>query len=277
MKADRESMPDLLLEQYALGELSAAESSRVAAALDSDPSLRARLDELSSSDDSIIAAYPPAEIASSIKRRMLSQADAPRGGGRGLGPRFSRSLALSAAAAAVLLVGLFSARSLFRAPDAADFERAKGGAPGLLIYRKAASGPALLASGDSAAAGDVLQIRYGAGSSRFGAIVSIDGRGSLTWHLPPSGSSSMSSMPQSRSSPRIEAGGALLGTAYELDDAPAFERFFMLSSEDEFDLAKVAASFRVLQMSGKAEKGSPSLPSNIEWRSFILYKTGGTQ
>jgi hypothetical protein len=273
MKADATSLPDLLLEQYALGELPAAEASRVDAALASDPDLRSRLEALRASDAAILEAFPPAEIASSIRRRMLTSSELS--GGPRRGPRFHQALAFSAAAVVLIAVGFVASRSLFWSPSPDELTRPKGGAPGLLVYKKADSGPVQLADGDLVAQGDLLQIRYAASGARFGAIVSIDGRGSITWHLPPSGSSSMPSMPKGKTSPRLEEGGTVLGSAYELDDAPSYERFFIVSSDAEFELAKVTASLRVLYLSGKADSAQLNLPSNLAWRSFILRKSGG--
>ena len=71
MKADEERLPDLVLEQYALGELPASERSSVDARLASDSSLRRRLEELRRSNEDILSQSPSAEIAAAIRRRML--------------------------------------------------------------------------------------------------------------------------------------------------------------------------------------------------------------
>ena len=59
MTTERREVPDLLLEQYALGELSRAESAAVDAALQSDDSLRGRLARLRASDQAILREAPP--------------------------------------------------------------------------------------------------------------------------------------------------------------------------------------------------------------------------
>ncbi len=75
MSATRSFVPDLLLEQYALGELKESERAMIGARLASDPSLRSRLAELKASDEAILAEAKPAEIAAAIRRRLLSPAD----------------------------------------------------------------------------------------------------------------------------------------------------------------------------------------------------------
>ena len=178
------------------------------------------------------------------------------------------------AAAALVLVGFVAARAFLWIPDRDDMLRAKGGAPGLIVYKKAVGDPLPLVNGDFVKKGDILQLRYSGGNGGYGTIVSIDGRGSITWHLPSSATSAVSSMPSSKTAPRLEKSGAFLGSAYELDDAPSFERFFMISSPEDFDLAEVVAALRVLQLSGRAASVPLSLPSSLSWRSFTLYKNG---
>jgi hypothetical protein len=278
MKAEGERVPDLLLEQYALGELSIAERARVAALLAADRGLRGRLGELRRSNEEILAQYEPAEIAAAVRRRMLVGEASPIGGGalRGAKPRRFRlgpSLAFPAAAAVLVLAGAVMARG-FLSPSQGDVIVSKGGAPGLFVYERAASGPALLADGASAAAGDVLQIKYAAGSARYGAIASLDGRGGVTWHLPAGYDGSAGSPVLA---PSIDEKGGALGTAYELDDAPSFERFFIVSSRDDFDLSLVSSALRDLSLSGVPDTGALRLPAGLECKTLLLRKTGGVR
>ena len=263
MKAEVARLPELLLEQYVLGELSAAERVKVEADLEASPDLRARLEEIRRSDEAILAEAPSAEIAASIRRRALAESQGKRKS-RVLRP--STLIALPAAAAALLLVGfLFARDAVF--PSSGDLTRAKGGAPGLSLYRKAASGPEPLRDGSTAAAGDIVQIRYAAGNARYGAIFSLDGRGTITFHLPPLFSGAGGKAPE------IDARGSDLPAAYELDDAPAFERFFFVSSREAFDLSVVLQAARELEIGGsRADIGSLVLPPGIEARSVILRK-----
>jgi hypothetical protein len=88
------------------------------------------------------------------------------------------------AAAALVLVGFVAARAFLWIPDRDDMLRAKGGAPGLIVYKKAVGDPLPLVNGDFVKKGDILQLRYSGGNGGYGTIVSIDGRGSITWRLP---------------------------------------------------------------------------------------------
>jgi hypothetical protein len=278
MMTDGDRLPDLLLEQYALGELKGAEKTRFESRLGADPDLRGRLEALSRSDGEILAELPPAEIAASIRRRMLS-AGGPEGTRKPGKGRFlpTRAVAFPAAAAILIVAGAVAARGLFP-PSRGEIVLAKGGAPGLVVYKKSASGPTPLADGALASAGDLLQIKYASGNARYGAIASLDGRGGVTWHLPseyaPAGSGGRADKKAGALAPRIEMEGAALGSAYELDDAPAFERFFILSSNEDFELSLVSRALGELARSGDPEKGRPDFPAGIECKSFLLRKTG---
>jgi hypothetical protein len=266
MSAEGARVPELMLEQYALGELSEAERLAVAAALGSDASLRVRLAELEASDETILSEAPPAEIAAAIRRRMLSS----RRGGSGAFKPVS-ALLFPAAAVLLVLVGSIMSKGILL-PSAGDLTRPKGGVPGISVYKKAASGAEELGDGASVAVGDVLQIRYAAGCSGYGAIFSLDGRGTLTRHLPSLGAVS------GTRAPRLAEEGAVLASAYELDDAPGFERFFIVTSSGAFDLAVVADALRDLAAAGPgADTRAPRLPGGLEWKSLLLRKTGGRQ
>lgn len=266
MSAIGARVPDLILEQYALGELSAEQKAELDSALASDASLRLRLAELRASDEAILEAAPPAKMAAAVRRRMLAAAPSPRAKDR-VAFRPASFLLFPAAAAVLVLVGAAMALGLLF-PGAGDATRPKGGATGLSIYKKDGSGTRELRDGQAAKAGEVLQLRYGAGGVAYGAIFSLDGRGTLTRHLPADGA-------RDALSPRLEAGGASLPAAYELDDAPLFERFFLLSSNRAFDLAAAAAALRDLAAAADPAKAAPFLPAGVEWRSLILMKEGG--
>jgi hypothetical protein len=262
MRAEEDRVPDLLLEQYALGELPSAEKARIDSRLEADGELRARLAELRASDASILAEFPPAEIASAIRRRMRSSSG-PRPGRLGGGAARRSALALPAAAAILVLAGAALARG-YLFPSVGDLTRPKGGGPDISVYRKAPSGIEELRDGTLASAGEVLQLRYSAGGENYGAIYSIDGRKKLTRHFPVAGESS---------APRLAGAGAALGSAYELDDAPGFERFFIVGSKAAFDLAAVEEALGELSGAGpEAAEAAPLLPSGLEWKSFLLRK-----
>jgi len=97
----------------------------------------------------------------------------------------------------------------------------------------------------------------------------VDGRGTVTWHLP----AGYAGGPLS--APALEGqGDVVLPSAYELDDAPGFERFFLVSSAAPFDLAPVAQAARALAGRPSAERGELSLPAGLGQSSLLVKKQG---
>jgi hypothetical protein len=76
----------------------------------------------------------------------------------------------------------------------------------------------------------VVQIAYQAAGRRYGVVVSIDGRGRVTRHLPRTGD---------RAAPLRAGAPVPLPEAYRLDDAPGFERFFLVTSDAPFSVELV--------------------------------------
>jgi hypothetical protein len=143
--------------------------------------------------------------------------------------------------------------------------RLKGLSPRLVVYRKSGAEINRLDNGASASPGDVIQLSYVAAGKAFGAIYSVDGRGVVTLHYPDSNQGT---------APELEQGGEIsLPYAYELDDAPAYERFFFITSGKAFEL-KVAddAVNRLAAQTKKAGKKRLKLPSGFKQYSIILIK-----
>ena len=108
----------------------------------------------------------------------------------------------------------------------------------------------------------MLQLSYTAGEAKYGVIFSVDGRGSITWHMPAGYRGG------SRSAPALDAQGqVVLPSAYELDDAPAFERFFLVYSSVPFDVGDVERAARALSSPagrrGQGWAGSSRRPGSV--------------
>ena len=142
-------------------------------------------------------------------------------------------------AAVALVVGLpHRCLSPFRPGPAApvtDTDRIKGLQPALAVYRRSARGTETLADGDVARPGDLLRLGYTAAGRAYGVIVSIDGRGAVTLHLPPNGA---------RAASLGRDGQVLLDQAYELDDAPSWERFYFVTGDSAFEVAPIVDAAR---------------------------------
>jgi hypothetical protein len=234
---DSKDVPDLMLERYRLGELPAAEAAALAEAIAADDALRERLSALERSDAELLATYPPGEFAAAVARRAAAggatEAKAPPRGPRHwmLAPASVLAAGLLALAGGGLLL-----RGVVPGPHASPGEapprdRLKGGGPDLLLYRKGGeSRIERLEPGAVAHSLDVVQIAYRAGGRRYGVILSVDGRGAVTRHLPAVGE---------QAAPLRPGGTVALEDAYRLDDAPRLERFYLVAADEPFALEPV--------------------------------------
>lgn len=228
-------VPDLILEQYRLRELPDEEADRVERLLSASPALRARLEALERSDDEIAREYPPGWLVERIRARVPAPAR------RSIGWR----VPVGVAAAIVLLILAIPGTWIAPARDTGEpgvrEDRIKGLRPALTIYRRTDAGSETLADGSVARAGDLLRLGYvGAGRS-YGVILSVDGRGVVTLHLPPDGD---------RAAPLARGPATLLDRAYELDDAPGWERFYFITGETPFAVAPVVEAARKASAGG---------------------------
>jgi hypothetical protein len=263
MSKETRGVSDLALEQYALGELPPEEAQRVREALSTDESLRTRLAALASSDREILAAHPPREMAERIRERM-----------RGAELRARRpspffTIALPAAAAILALLTVFAVREgAFPFLAGSEGTRLKGGPAHLTVFRKTEAGAVEVRDGSLVRQRDILQIGYTAGEARYGVIFSVDGRGVLTFHLP------RDYRGQPAGAPELERQGqAVLPYAYELDDAPGFERFFFVSARSSFPVREVERAARALAAHPEgAESASLRLPPGLVVQSLDVKK-----
>ena len=267
------------LEQYALGELPSEEEARVRAELARDAGLRDRLDAMRESDRQTLASYPVEEMAEAIRGRLRAESSAPRG----FTPGFPRertirrfpplAFALPIAATVLLFISFLVARErIFSsyASTATEVTRLKGMKTHLAVYRKAADGAEELGDGQAARQKDVLQISYTAAEARYGVILSLDGRGTVTWHMPGRYAGAALAAPA-----LSQQGEVILPSAYELDDAPGFERFILVYSSAPFDVRTVEQAARALASKPKtADTGSLALTPAMKQFSIVLRKQG---
>jgi hypothetical protein len=255
----KKTVSDLKLEQYALGDLAPDQAAAVQQELARDAELRVRLAALAESDRQILADYPPERIVPAIRERM-------RGGGARSGSRRWTQLFAVGLPVAATIVFLFSF-FVVRERALPDQTRLKGAATHLSVFRQTAGGAEELQAGAAARRGDLLQLSYTAVAARYGAIFSIDGRGTLTWHLPAGAGGA--------ASPLALQGQVVLPSAYELDDAPSFERFFIVFSDQPFKLGDVEQAARAIaRQPAKAERDPLSLPRGLGQASLLLRKQG---
>ncbi|HSZ83045.1 MAG TPA: hypothetical protein VLA14_12220 [Polyangia bacterium] len=262
MTTRKGTTPEWLVERLALGELDDAAAADVRARLAAEGrDVDAERARLAASSREILGAHPPARVAATVRARAM---DGRRGARRWL---VGAPLALAGAAALVLV-----ARPAPRAPvapttEAPEHIAIKGDANArVVVYRRAGEVSERLRDGTRAANGDLLQLAYLAGDASFGALLSIDGRGHVTAHWPEPGAAI--------AAPLSARGEVRLPSAYELDDAPAFERFFLVTADAPFPMTAVMNAARALAARPAAARADGlALPPSLHQASLTLEKT----
>jgi hypothetical protein len=225
-------VPDLLVEQLRLGELSPAEADRVRAQLeeDDDP----RLESLKASDAEILDAHPPEVMARRIKARLDALEPEAEPGFRW--PLWATGGLMAAAAAVALVLLLPTDDPSVVAPPGTTVaindsggERIKGDAAIVLERQRGTRAETLLADAD-VSPGDTLQVSYRSGGWEHGVLVSLDGAGAVTLHFPA----------DETASTQLQKTAVL--HAFELDDAPDFERFILFTAHEPLDAAAIVRS-----------------------------------
>jgi len=273
-------VPDWMLERYALGELSPNQSEAIRARLQAEAEavragltprgdLNARLEALQQSDQDILEAMPPRQVAAELRRRQhLHRADADQAARQGAGARrwlLGVAGPVAAAAIALLVVlPMLGDDPVQPLDDGFTTTTAKGLDTRLLVYREVGQNEGeALKEGSTAHPGDKLQLAYIAGGQQHGAIVSIDGRGSVTLHFPiePGGSTELSL-----------DGEQKLRFSGELDDAPKYERYFMVTSDHPIDVQSVIDAAARLASTGQANDRDLPLTPALEQLSVRIDK-----
>jgi hypothetical protein len=238
------------LERYKLEELDLQDKKEVEEALAKDDTLRSALEGLETSDNELRLRYP----ALSMDFHSDNIIHFP-------GKRFaSKKIKISLLAAAILLCILLpffilnrntanitiasavnDSKMEYLKMDRPNTDRAKGQLPTgseILIYLKGDSEAALLEAElhnqKLLQEGDTIQLAYKApaGLQYYGVIFSVDGRSVVTMHYP---------YLRGQSSLLVSGRQVFLNEAYTLDDAPDYEVFVFVVSEQPLDVNAVGA------------------------------------
>lgn len=263
------TIPDWKLERFLLGELSSEEMRAIESRMASDPDLRRRLEILEASNAEILNEHPPREMTKAILNRARPAGSTPARTGTTYRRALVSAMALGTAAFIFLLVkpAGFDREGGVPVSEVPDIIRLKGMEPGLFVFKKTAGEPLLLLDGAGTRAGDVLQLAYVSTERPYGIILSIDGRGVVTLHHPPNEAASQ----------KLELNRRVfLENAYQLDDAPLFERFFFVSSASPLDVRAVrAAAERLAADPARAERDGLALDPKALQISFTVKKESG--
>ncbi len=240
-------IPDWMLERFRLDELVPAERAQVEQALAADPALRSRLEQLDADSREILATYPAARFAAGVQRRQ--EQPSPKA------PSWRWSFAAVPAFALALLVAV-----VFVRPPGSTDEILLKGDPSLALFRLTASGPERLADQAQVHAHELVQVVFNAAGAEHAVVLSVDGAGHATLHAPTDGQT------------RVEAGQRTLPESFELDDAPGFERFFLVVDARPLSTAALLRAAAALAQGPEARTGPLEVPRSAKVRSVLLQK-----
>jgi hypothetical protein len=260
----KKNVSELAMEQLLLQELPVEQQQQLLKQLQQEQGGAERLQALAASNREILAAYPPEKMAARIKRRAVTSASKRRV----QSPFVWAIPAFSAAAACALLLWIaipfsldgYTTRNRSEAKQSKTEVTRTKGEPRLFIYRKRAGGAEELGHMAEVRPKDTLQLRYLSAGARYGVIFSVDGRGSLSLHFPETAD---------QSTELADGSARALPYAYELDDAPGFERFFFVTSSAPIDVRAVLESGRKL---GSDLIGPLTLDKALHQTSLTLRK-----
>ena len=223
---------DFKLERYLLGELPESEMAALQKREAEDEIFAARVAEMRLQGKRFLAENPFADLDERIEAAggVENRAVAPR-----------NTLWLRVAAALVIALGIFSAVVLNRNVDTFDSQNAsmevamadmdngtriKGMQASLEVWKKTGDSAVQMVNLGNASEGDEIQLRYRVPQKCFGMLFSMDGNGTITMH-----------MGEGNKAIELEPGKmTTLPFAYKLDNAPKFEKFFLLTSQNAFEI-----------------------------------------
>ncbi|MDR0307420.1 MAG: DUF4384 domain-containing protein [Chitinispirillales bacterium] len=264
-------IPNWKLERFILGELSADELNAIAELERSDTALRQRITALRSSNEEMLEKYP---LSRMIKEARAGSKEAARGSHtnatrlsfwkgwkQGL-PRWAPAALTCAAVLLILPLYIFSPNSSKDEAAALLSDngiRIKGIESSLEVWRKSGEAAEKLDPGTGVSQGDVIQLRYLVPKSCYGTIVSLDGNGVVTVHL--SGN-------YGKAAALTPGRPVALPHSYQLDDAPRFEIFYLVTSQENFDIDAITQSIQKV----KKATDKPALPKDQQITIFTLQK-----
>ena len=238
--------------------------------------IEAALKDLKKSDEEILNTYSVESMRAAVAGKLAAgklKANNNESRQEANILKFPAARFITYAAAAVLLAAIVIPAGLKNSKIAAanaPTERVKGNAhtpastdPQIKRYRQQGREIQALKDGDFARSGDIIQITYNSGSDEYGVIFSVDGNGNITRHFPENSWQAAHLEKSQDETP--------LDFSYELDNAPDFECFVMVTSKKEFSLEDIESKIKNKTDIDYITKLS-YLPKKTEGVTFTLEK-----
>jgi hypothetical protein len=252
-------IPDWKLERYLTGDLPESEMREIRELEKKDEVFAQRV-KLMREDNAAILRKMPFER---LSEKLDAMPERSNSAGNTVSVNF-RLVKFAAAAAfvlAVVSVALFSQREIasqdiggqlasdgsaesamaVAMADEDNGTRIKGLDARMEVWKKTGDSAVQMQNLDAASEGDEIQLRYSVPEKCYGLLFSMDGNGTITMHM---GDNNRAIV--------LEPGKmTTLPFAYKLDNAPKFEKFFLLTSKAGFavDVDNIDAVFKNKEIS----------------------------
>ncbi len=247
-------IPDWKLERYVLGELPTEEIQFIKQKIELDADLRFRFSELIKLHSELDSAHPSGLMVKAIREKLGQKKTASRTWNVNI-----RLLVPVMGVLALLLIlptGIRNQRNISGfGSSITDETRLKGIGPQLFLYRKSGKNSQSLVSGELVKAGDLVQVLYNAAGRQYGAIVSVDSRNQVSYHLSGTGNTAVLLKQDAPVS---------LEHSFELDATPGQEIFYFITSHKPFDIDSVLVLLKDIDSSQNTE--------SLQVTSFTLNK-----
>lgn len=238
-------IPDWKLERYLTGDLPESDMREIREMEATDEIFANRVKMLREDSKAILRKLPYDRLA---ERLDSLPGHGIYGNGKPTGFAIVKIAAAAALVLAVMMVAVLNQRSISQENgtvlannangaenaqvmevamvDQDDGVRIKGLSARMEVWKKTGDSAVQMENLGEAREGDEIQLRYAVAEKCYGLLFSMDGNGTITMH-----------MGEGNKAIGLEPGKmTTLPFAYKLDNAPKFEKFFFLTSKDEFEL-----------------------------------------
>jgi hypothetical protein len=250
----KKHVPQIYWEQLYLNEITDKRAGIIQTPFSADI-----LGSIEASNKEILDQYPPAFMKEEILRKLDFSEDK-----QNRKTVFRSGILRMAPIAAALIILTINLVYLDKSDPIENIIRSKGIEPVLSIYIDKNNSPSELFNNDLVSEADLIQLTYNSAGKRYGTIFSIDGRGVITLHHPV----------DRNSEPLIDPNGShALPFAYELDDAPEFEKFFFISSNTNFRVDNILKSAdKLIKKGGILKSEKLDISSDFDQQTIMLKK-----
>ena len=240
-------IPDWKLEKYLTGDLPAEEMREIRDMEATDEIFAGRVKMLREDNAAILKKLPFEKLSEKIAI-MPGRSNAGVGNMVRVNFKLVKFAAAAAFVLAVVSVALFSQREVTQGgtvlansaegtqvmdvamvsnvENSAGDTRIKGLGARIEVWKKTADSAVQMSNLDEAREGDEIQLRYSVPEKCFGMLFSLDGNGTVTIHM----------ADDNRAIELAPGKMTTLPFAYKLDNAPKFEKFFLLTSRNTFSI-----------------------------------------